>query len=75
METEKTYITGFNAGYFLTKYELGLANKLSQNLPPTGDFFQGFFSGRSEVELENVQEQYNHLESLRNSSKEISRER
>jgi len=75
MEKEKKYITGFNTGYFLSKYELGLVNKFLQNLPLSGDFFQGFFAGRREVELENMREQHNHLRCLRNSGKEISRER
>lgn len=52
METTAAYVDGFNTGYLLKKYEFSLLDKLLKNPLKINDFFQGFFDGSVEYELE-----------------------
>lgn len=62
MEITTAYIDGFNTGYLLKKYEVSLSNKLMKGPLKINDFFQGFFEGSEEYELE---KQFTDLNQIR----------
>ena len=73
MNTEEEYKKGFNAGYLLQKYKSDLLNKIVKSLSLTGDFFQGLFAGKEEVEREYKKEQLRHLNNIRDNRPYIER--
>lgn len=74
MDTEQQYIKGFNTGYILTKYEPVMLDGMVKSLPPIGDFFQGFFAGKGEVERENIERQLDAIRILRIDEHGLTRE-
>lgn len=68
------YIKGFNNGYLLSKHEPDLTGKLTQTLQPTGEYLEGFFSGKEEYEIEIRQIKLQELQSLRNKDRDREHE-
>jgi hypothetical protein len=74
MNTEEIYRKGFNTGYCISRYEPKLADTLATGVSNTNDFFQGFFDGKEQVQLEKNKEQLQHLMHLRNKGKNLERD-
>lgn len=70
---EQQFIRGFNHGYLLARYLPDLMSKIVKSINSTSDYFQGFFSGEKEWDLENSRSQVAGLNRIRTESK--SRER
>ena len=69
MDTEKLFVTGFNNGYLLSKYEPVLLSQIIKNLEPTAGYLEGFFSGKEEHELEISRSHMDDINRLRNISR------
>lgn len=61
---EKSFITGFNAGYLLEEYEPLTLNKVLKNIHPTNPFVSGLILGQKEYQ---VYRSINELALLRKS--------
>ena len=68
MSINKTFTSGFNNGYLLTKYEPNLLSQLVRNLHITNEYFHGFFPGKEEFEQERTRNTLDELKSLREQS-------
>lgn len=67
MQGQELYIKGFNHGYLLTKHLPELVARLVNGLTSSsGDYLDGFFSGKEEYELELGEIKRGELEQLRN---------
>ena len=73
-QQEKQFITGFNNGYLLAKFLPELLIRLVKNLTPTNEYFQGFFSGSKEFEMENSKRQLDDLRRIRTQTKRLGRD-
>jgi hypothetical protein len=71
MEPNQVIFTkGFNHGYLLARYEPGLLASVVKNVSPTGDYLEGFFSGKEEYEIEQTRDPLVELSRLRDHAKE-----
>lgn len=71
---EKQFITGFNSGYILAKYETTMLSTLTKGIRSDNSYIQGILSGQKEYELEQTKYRLDELEQLRKDSKEKERE-
>ena len=60
---------GFNHGYLFAKYTPSLLAKIVKRLTPSNDYFQGFFSGSKEYEIERSKSHLDDLTQLRSKDK------
>lgn len=67
---EQLYVTAFNNGYILAKYEPIILSTISKNIPCLNNYLNGLFSGKKEYELEYFAE----LQAIRNKVKFQSKE-
>jgi len=74
MNYETNYTKGFNTGYFVTKYEPILSEKLTLSLPVNNDFFQGFFAGKEQLIYEKETELLQTLNQMRQKDQQQERE-
>jgi hypothetical protein len=65
MDTEKQFVTGFNNGYLIAKYEPAISSKITKNLQPAAGYLEGFLAGKEEYEIENIKSQEKDLEQIR----------
>jgi len=72
-QNEKQFVTGFNHGYLLAKYLPELLVKLIKSLKPANEYFQGFFSGSKEYELEVSRNELADLKQIRDKSRDRKR--
>lgn len=61
MDTEYIYAKGFNTGYCITKYEPNLSDTFAKSVSNTNDFFQGFFDGKEQMQIEKNLEQLHQV--------------
>lgn len=64
MESEK-FVTAFNNGYLLARYEPNLLNTITRGLSPTNIYLEGLFAGKYQFELEINKDQFFELLRLR----------
>lgn len=64
---EKQFATGFNNGYLIAKYLPQLFKKLQKSISNTGEYFQGFFSGAKEYDIETQKSRLDDLQKVRKS--------
>ncbi len=55
------YQKGFNSGYFLTKYEPEIAEKIFGSMPNHSEYSNGMYEGKNEHEMEKIQERLNEI--------------
>ncbi len=67
--TERQFIKGFNAGYFLAEYEPQLLTSLLKNIQPTNSYISGLSFGQKEYELELQTNHLDDLKKIRNKGK------
>lgn len=70
---DQQFIQGFNHGYLLARYMPDLTSKIIKGINSTSDYFQGFFSGGKEWELESSRNQLDDLKRIRMQSKSRDR--
>ncbi|HRG68438.1 MAG TPA: hypothetical protein PLS73_06295 [Saprospiraceae bacterium] len=58
---EKQFISGFNSGYLLAKFEPLILSALLKNIQPINSYVSGILSGQKEYELNQVNSQINEL--------------
>jgi hypothetical protein len=78
MDSEAEYTKAFNNGFILAEHNPELLEKVTQNIPPSYNYLEGFFDGKEEYEREQEQsKKLDELQVLRNQSKdwEIEKER
>lgn len=75
MNGEQLYLHGFNNAYLLAQHEPALLSKLVSCLTATNDYFQGFFSGKAQYEMEQTKTQLANLQQIRNRAQERGQER
>ena len=73
METNKTFIHGFNNGYLLARYEPTLLATVVKNLRPANDYLAGLFSGKQHYELEKIALQIEYLNLIRDQNRNPDR--
>lgn len=71
---EQQFAKGFNDAYTIAKYEPCLLNKIINDLRPADAYFDGFFSGKQECELERRREDLRLLRDSRNQTRERENE-
>lgn len=71
---EKQFITGFNSGYLLAKYEPQMLTILLKDAQPVNYYLQGMSSGQKEYELRRIKKHMDELEQIRERNKD-SRDR
>ncbi|MDP3666058.1 MAG: hypothetical protein Q8R50_05210 [Sediminibacterium sp.] len=64
-EQNREYVRGFNNAYLLAEHEPQLLADITRSVNPSNEYFEGFFSGKEEWELEQSKDQLNELEQLR----------
>lgn len=74
MSTENQFITAFNNGYTLAKYEPKLLDIVTKNLSPTNTYLEGLFEGKEQYVKEYTQEKLTDLHNLRNHTRENDKE-
>lgn len=62
---EQQFITGFNSGYLLAKYEPVMLTSLLKDIRPTTSYIQGMTYGQREYEQELMKDRLNDLNELR----------
>lgn len=67
MESEK-FVTAFNNGYILARYEPKLLNSITRGLSPTNIYLEGLFAGKNQFELDICKDQFFELLRLRERS-------
>jgi len=68
MNTEQPYITGYNAGYLISKYEPALLSLLLKSLRQTNLYLQGFFSGKEQHQFEVLGAELDTISRIRGNS-------
>ena len=69
------YVRGFNSAYLLAEHEPQLLSDMARSLNPSNDFFEGFFSGKAEWELEQSKStELNEIDQLREEPEEQKRD-
>jgi hypothetical protein len=74
MSTENQFITAFNNGYTLAKYEPQLLDTVTKNLSPSNTYLEGLFEGKEQYVKEYTQEKLIDLDNLRNHNQEKDKE-
>lgn len=64
MDSEK-FVSAFNNGYLLARYEPNLLNSITRRLSPTNIYLEGLFAGKNQFELEISKDQIFELLRLR----------
>lgn len=64
-EDNQEYVRGFNNAYLLAEHEPRLLSDITRSVNPSNDYFEGFFSGKAEWEIEQSKDQLNEIEELR----------
>ncbi|MBK8241853.1 MAG: hypothetical protein IPK88_20290 [Saprospiraceae bacterium] len=62
---ESKYIKGFNAGYFLSKYEPKVSLELLEHIHPINSYISGMNFGQKEFQIEIDKNQLEELKSIR----------
>lgn len=62
---ETQFVTGFNSGYLLAKYEPQMLNALLKDIQPINSYVQGMSSGQKEYELLQTKSHLDELEQIR----------
>jgi hypothetical protein len=70
MSTENQFITAFNNGYTLAKYEPKLLDTVTKNLSPTNTYLEGLFEGKEQYAKEYTQDKLTDLDNLRGNTQE-----
>ena len=73
-QPSKEFVRGFNDAYILAAHEPVLLSDMSRSLNPTNDFFEGFFAGKDQWQIEQEKSNERELSALRNRSKERERD-
>lgn len=66
---EKLFISGFNSGYLLAKFEPRLLSKLLRDIHPRNSYIQGMTSGQKEYELSISKPELDDLAKLRQNQR------
>jgi len=78
METEiepsKEFTKGFNDAYLLAMAEPVLLADISQSVNPESEYFDGFFSGKEQWELEQSKLQEKEIQDIRSRANEHGRD-
>jgi hypothetical protein len=67
---EKQFITGFNSGYLLAKYEPKMLTALLKSIQPINSYISGMSLGQQEYELEQTRSHINELRILRQKGRD-----
>lgn len=65
----KQFISGFNNGYLLAKYESVMLARLLEGAQPINSYISGLLYGQKEYELEQTKGQTNELELMRQKTR------
>jgi hypothetical protein len=74
MDSEAEYIKAFNNGFVLAEHNPELLEKVTQNIPPSYNYLEGFFDGKEEYERSKEKAIISEIEQLRNNSKSMDRD-
>ena len=66
--SELEFARGFNHAAILAEFRPELLNDIIPSVNPTNTYFEGFFAGKEQWELDNSNEQLDELENLRNNA-------
>lgn len=72
-DTNQEYIRGFNHAYLLAAHEPNLLADVTRSVNPSNEYFEGFFSGKAEWELEQSKRELNEIDDLREPQSEQNR--
>ncbi|MCK9404391.1 MAG: hypothetical protein M0Q26_13455 [Chitinophagaceae bacterium] len=73
-DTNGEYVRGFNHAYLLAEHEPQLLSDITRSVNPSNEYFEGFFSGKAEWELEQSKSEFNEIEQLREPQEEHNRD-
>jgi hypothetical protein len=77
--TEKladNYQKGFNSGYFLSKYEPEIAEKIFGAIPNQSEYSNGMYEGKNEHEMEKIRDRLNEIaKNKQKDDKELDKDR
>lgn len=68
------FVRGFNDAYILAAHEPTLLSDMCRSLNPSNDFFDGFFAGKDQWQIEQELNNEKELGALRSRSKEKDRD-
>ncbi len=74
MNTENQFISAFNNGYVIAKYEPQLLEVVTKNLTSTNTYLEGFFGGKEQYANEYTQDKLTDLDKLRAHTQEKDKE-
>lgn len=67
---EKKFITGFNSGYLLAKYQSKMLTSLLKDIRPFNSYVQGMSSGQKEYEMWQTKSHLDDLEQIRQKNRD-----
>ena len=67
---EKQFISGFNSGYLLARYEPEMLTSLLNQISPVNSYISGMTYGKKEYELELQTNQLDDLRNIRSKGKD-----
>jgi hypothetical protein len=68
------YLTGFNHGYLMARYEPAIMQSIGKSIFPQGEYLAGFCLGRQEYEREQERERLSDLKKIRDRSRDLDRD-
>lgn len=71
---ENDYAKGFNHSMILADWRPELLNDILPSLNPTNTYFEGFFAGKEQWDLEQTNQELTELENLRENNRSNERE-
>ncbi len=74
MNPEEEYTKAFNSGFILAEHNPELLEKVTQNIPPSYNYLEGFFDGKEEFDKNKEMAIVSEIEQLRNKSKSMDRD-
>jgi len=67
---EEQFITGFNSGYLLAKYEPQILSALLKDIRPLNSYIRGMSSGQKEYELQHTKSHLDELNQIRQKNRD-----